>query len=29
MGSDHHLGMIDQSQEVTESKKSENDARDA
>jgi hypothetical protein len=28
MGSDHHLGMIDQSQEVTESKKSENDARD-
>jgi hypothetical protein len=29
MGSDHHLGMIDQSQEMTESKKSENDARDA
>jgi hypothetical protein len=29
MGSDHHLGMLDQSQEMTESKKSENDARDA
>jgi hypothetical protein len=29
MGSDHDLGMIDQSQEMTESKKSENDARDA
>ena len=29
MGSDDHLGMIDQSQDMTESKKSENDARDA
>jgi hypothetical protein len=29
MSSDHHLGMIDQSQEMTESKNSENDARDA
>jgi hypothetical protein len=29
MGSDHHSGMIDQSQDVAESKKSENDARDA
>jgi hypothetical protein len=29
MGSDHYLGMIDQSQEMTDGKKSENDARDA
>jgi hypothetical protein len=29
MGSDHHSGMIDQPQEVAESKKRENDARDA
>jgi hypothetical protein len=29
MGSDHHLGMIDQSQDMTEGKKSENNARDA
>jgi hypothetical protein len=29
MRSDYHSGMIDQSQDVTESKKRENDARDA
>jgi hypothetical protein len=29
MGPDHHWGLIDQSQDVTESKKRENDARDA
>jgi len=29
MGSDHHLGMIDQSQEVTKSENGENDARNA
>jgi hypothetical protein len=29
MASDHHLGMIDQSQEMTDGKKSENDACDA
>jgi hypothetical protein len=28
MGSDHHLGVIDQSQEVTDRKKGEKDARD-
>jgi hypothetical protein len=29
MGSDHHSGMIDQSQEVTDGKDGENDTRDA
>jgi hypothetical protein len=29
MGSDRHLGMIDQSQDVTDGENSENDAGDA